>query len=422
MLHGDGVLHASYERVAFGTRQALDVQPREEAEDIRDQPPHGDLWQRIRAGFAMPSIKSPRVARYQAHYLKNPAHLRRVIERSRPYLYFIVDELEKRGMPSEIALLPIIESAYDPQAVSPKRAAGIWQFMPATGREYGLHQDPWYDGRRDVVAASRAALDYLQFLHDMFDDWQLALAAYNWGGGAVQRARTNNAAQSRPTRYGSLKMPNETRNYLPRLQAVKNLIANPALLTLPAVPNEPYFAETKPPGAIDVIKLARLADVPVEQFRSLNPGYRGPVIIQTATRRILLPVDRMDLFEANLERNSEPLLTWQAYTPRRGETLKTIARKFATGVRELREANGLTSSRQNALPGAILVPIVEVESAQDVGDVYAMATLLEATDKHGATRRTISKKKLRARAGKGNPSLANVSVQRSFPEPLVVAE
>jgi membrane-bound lytic murein transglycosylase D len=293
-----------------------------------------------------------------------------VIERSRPYLYFIVGELEKRGMPTEIALLPIIESAYNPQAVSSKRAAGLWQFMPATGRQYGLHQDAWYDGRRDVVAATRAALDYLQFLHDMFDDWELALAAYNWGEGAVLRARADNAARNRPTRYGSLKMPNETRNYLPQLQAVKNLVTSAALLELAALPNEPYFAETKAPQAIDVVKLARLADMPVEQFRSLNPGYTGPVILQTATRKILLPVDRMDLFQANLQRNEEPLLTWQAYTPRRGDTLKKIARKFAISVRELRNANGLSSSQHIRPRHAILVPIRKVNNAQNVGDLY----------------------------------------------------
>jgi len=206
-----------YEIVNFETQPVRDLQPENEAEDLTGGEAYTDLWDRIRAGFGMPLIKSPRVARYEARYLKNPRHLRRVIERSRPFLYFIVGELEKRGMPTEIALLPMIESAYNPHAISPKRAAGLWQFMPATGRRYGLHQDPWYDGRRDVVAATRAALDYLQFLHDMFHDWELALAAYNWGEHAVVRARADNAAHGRPARYGSLKMPNETRNYLLQL-------------------------------------------------------------------------------------------------------------------------------------------------------------------------------------------------------------
>jgi membrane-bound lytic murein transglycosylase D len=242
--------------------------------------------------------------------------------------------------------------------------------MPATGRRYGLHQDPWYDGRRDVVAATRAALDYLQFLHDMFHDWELALAAYNWGEHAVVRARADNAAHGRPTRYGSLKMPNETRNYLPQLQAVKNLIATTAVLQLAALPNEPYFAETRAPEAIDIVKLARLADMPVEQFRSLNPGYRGPVIIQTVTRNILLPVDRMDLFQANLERNGEPLLTWEVYIPRRGETLRKIAHKFATSVSELRTANHLTSSQHLRARQAILVPMGKIKNVPNVGGVY----------------------------------------------------
>jgi len=366
----DGVVHLPDERVNLGMEQARDVEPGTDAEEFTGGEAYTDLWERVRAGFAIPLIKNPRVARYEARYLKNPRHLRRVIERSRPYLYFIVGELEKRGMPTEIALLPIIESAYNPHAVSPKRAAGLWQFMPATGRQYGLHQDPWYDGRCDVVAATRAALDYLQFLHDMFDDWELALAAYNWGEGAVLRARAHNAARNRPIRYRSLKMPNETRNYLPQLQAVKNLIASTALLELAALPNEPYFAETRAPEAIDVVTLARLADMPVDQFRSLNPGYRGPVIIQTATRNILLPVDRMDLFQANLDRNVVPLHTWQVYTPRRGDTLKKIARKFAISVRELRKVNSLSSAQHIRARQAILVPMAKAKNAQNVGDVY----------------------------------------------------
>jgi len=294
----EGVVHPPHENVTFGGQQARDLHSvGPEVDDFRDGEGYTDLWERIRAGFALPSIKSPRVACYEAQYLRSPRHLRRVIERSRPSLYFIVGELERRGMPAEIALLPIIESAYNPQAVSPKRAAGLWQFMPATGRQYGLHRDPWYDGRRDVVAATRAALDYLQFLHYMFDDWELALAAYNWGERAVLRARVKNAARGRPTRYGSLKMPDETRNYLPQLQALKNLIGSSILLELAALPNEPYFAQMKTPEAVDVVKLGRLADMPVEQFRSLNPGYRGPVIIQTTMRSILLPVEKLDCFK-----------------------------------------------------------------------------------------------------------------------------
>jgi len=225
----------------------------------------------------------------------------------------------------------------------------------------------------------------------MFDDWELALAAYNWGERAVLRARANNATRGRPTRYGSLKMPNETRNYLPQLQAVKNLIASSPFLELAALPNEPYFAETKAPGAVDVAKLARLADMPVEQFRSLNPGYRGPVILQTATRKILLPVDRIDLFQANLEKNEEPLLTWQTYTLRRGDTLKKIAREFAISVPELREANSLSSSHHIHARHAILVPMRKVKNTQNTGDLHYLSALLEA-NVHTASRWSTSVK------------------------------
>jgi len=215
-----------------------------------------------------------------------------MVERSQRYLYFIVGELEKRNMPSEIALLPMIESAYNPHAYSRMQAAGIWQFIPATGRKYGLEQTFWYDGRRDVLAATRAALDYLQFLHDMFGDWQLALAAYNWGEGSVQRAIAHNRAQNKVTNYASLKMPNETRNYLPKLQAVKNILSSRKLLGLEpeAIPNEPYFAVVNTPGHMDVVKAAQLADMPVEEFRFLNPAYNRPVMLQSAARPAGRPV------------------------------------------------------------------------------------------------------------------------------------
>jgi membrane-bound lytic murein transglycosylase D len=408
----EGAVPSHYGVIALGRRQACDLQLEAEAEGIRVEPQYTDLWKRMRAGFALPLIKSPRVARYEARYLKSPRNLQRVIERSRPYLYFIIGELERRGMPTEIALLPIIESAYNAQAVSPKRAAGLWQFMPATGRQYGLHQDSGYDGRRDVVAATRAALDYLQFLHGMFGDWELALAAYNWGEYAVRRAQASNAMRSRPTRYGSLKMPNETRNYLPQLQAVKNLVASSALLELPEFPNEPYFAVTKAPESIDVVKLARLADLPVEEFRSLNPGHRGPVIIQAAARNILLPVDRVNLFQANLERNEEPLLTWQAYTTRPGDTLKKIGRKFAITVRELREANGLISSQHIRPRQVMLVPIGKSKSAQDAADVYDMSQLLETTVEYAASRRAVPAKHVVSTAAKDKLSRARTATCR----------
>jgi len=323
------------------------AEPVVEALDAPPTPKYKDLWERMRAGFAMQEVDSPLVARHEAWYLNRPEYVQRMVERSHRYLYFIVEELEKRNMPTEIALLPMIESAYNPQAYSRARASGIWQFIPSTGRKYGLQQNFWYDGRRDVLAATRAALDYLQFLHDTFGDWELALAAYNWGENGVMRAVAKNRARHKPTNYASLPMPKETRNYLPKLQAVKNIVTNPDLLgfELDPMPNQPYFALVKAPGHIDVIKAAQLADMPLEEFRSLNPGYNRPVIIQAAARQIVLPIDKVDEFHANLESNGDPLVTWQTYAPKKGETLEKIAAKFGTSPARLSEVNGLLQLR-----------------------------------------------------------------------------
>lgn len=317
---------------------------------------YGDLWDRVRAGFAMDEIDSALVQRHEAWYLNRPEYFARMVSRSRRYLYHIVEELEKRGMPMEIALLPMIESAYNPVAQSHMRAAGIWQFIPSTGQKYGLTQNWWYDGRRDVLAATDAALDYLQYLHRRFGDWELALAAYNWGEGAVSRAITKNRKAGKSTRYKHLRMPKETRNYLPKLQAVKNIVADPKVvgIDLEPVPNRPYFAVVKAPEHIDVALAARLANVPLEEFRYLNPGHSRAVITPVANRELLVPVDKVDVFNANLQSNDQPLVTWQTYQLKRGETLQSVAAKFDIGIERLREVNGL-SGRRPLRPGAMLL-------------------------------------------------------------------
>ena len=300
--------------------------------DTTEPPGYHDLWERIRAGFKMKEINSPLVQRHEAWYLNRPEYVQRMVDRSRRYLYFIVVELEKRGMPTEIALLPMIESAYNPTAYSRMRASGIWQFIPSTGKKYGLQQTWWYDGRRDVLAATRAALDYLQVLHDTFGSWELALAAYNCGEGSISRAIAKNRAKHKPTDYFSLKVPKETRNYLPKLQAVKNIIADPSLfaLGLDEIPNLPYFVVVKAPPTIDVVMAAKLADMPVEEFRNLNPGHQRPVITPMANRELLVPVDKAELFHSNLESNAQPLVTWQTYQLKQGEKLDTVANKFGS--------------------------------------------------------------------------------------------
>lgn len=331
----------------------------------------GDLWERIRAGYGMREIDSPLVQRHEAWYLNRPEYVERMIARSKRYLFHIVEEVEKRGMPSEIALLPMIESGFNPAAYSHMHAAGMWQFIPSTGRKYGLQQTWWYDGRRDVLEATRAALDYLQYLYDMFDDWQVALAAYNCGEGAMKRAIDRNRRAGLPTDYTSLSLPRETRNYLPKLQAVKNIITEPDLfnLALDSVPNRPYFAVVSVPSQIDVAMAAKLANVPLEEIKSLNPAHYRPVITSKASRQLLVPVDKAELFQANLQNNDQPLVTWQTYQLKRGERLDTVAAKFNTSQERLREVNGLLGNR-SVRPGQVLLVPRDDDSDTKLDETY----------------------------------------------------
>jgi membrane-bound lytic murein transglycosylase D len=344
-----------------------------------------NIWDRIRAGFRMDEIESPLVARHEAWYLNRPDYTQRMIERSRLYLHFIVEEVEKRGMPTEVALLPMIESAYNPNAYSRARASGIWQFIPSTGKRYGLQQDWWYDGRRDVIAATRAALDYLEFLHEEFDDWNLALAAYNWGENGVRRAIQRNKRARKPTTYYSLHMPRETRNYLPKLQAVKNIVTNPSVLSfaLPVIPNQPYFTVVQAADHIDVEIAAQLAEMSVEEFVALNPGYNRPVITSNGNRSLLLPVAKATVFRTNLESYDQPLLSWQTYTIKKGESVESLAKQFDISPARLREINGISAGRP-AYPGrTLLVPMIEDSEASNLADTWDNAEFQSPDDYYG---------------------------------------
>ncbi|MBI3902842.1 MAG: transglycosylase SLT domain-containing protein [Nitrosomonadales bacterium] len=318
-----------------------------------------DLWQRIRNGYAIPSLDSPLIARHEQWYADRPDYVARMTERAQRYLFYIVEEVEKRGMPTEIALLPMIESAYNPTAYSISRASGIWQFIPATGKTYGLQQNWWYDGRRDIVSATRSALDYLQKLHDQFGDWQLALAAYNWGEGSVERAQEHNRRRGLPTDYASLKMPDETRNYVPKLLAVKNIISSPEKfdLALQPIPNQPYFTVVTTTHPIDVKLAAKLAGISQDEFSALNPAHNRPVILQENAETLLLPVDNAETFRANLESYNEPLVSWQAYQSKKGERLDKLAPRFGLSLAKLKSINGLSQRSKLSNGQALLVPL-----------------------------------------------------------------
>ena len=323
------------------------------------QPEYGDLWTRIRQGFVLVDLDTPDVQTAEAWYAARPDYVARMVERSRRYLYYIVGEVQKRGMPTEIALLPMIESAYNPMAYSRSRASGIWQFIPSTGQHFGLKQNWWFDERRDVVAATDSALDYLEKLYGEFGDWYLALAAYNWGEGSVRRAIGANAKRGLPTNYLSLSMPAETRQYVPKLQAVKNIVSDPEMfaLELADIPDAPYFTVVHTTKKMDVKMAAELAEMPLDEFLSLNPQHNRPVIAGGDETTLLLPYDKAELFAAKLELSDQPMVTWQAYKAQSGETLAQIATRFGLSLETLRTVNGI-GARATTVPAghALLVP------------------------------------------------------------------
>jgi membrane-bound lytic murein transglycosylase D len=345
----------------------FDAEREEIKERLRNLPsidrtaPVDDLWQRIRYGFAMSDLDDALVQEKTRYYAARPDYLQRIFDRSRRYLYHIVEEIEKRGLPTELALLPMVESAFNPMAYSRAHASGIWQFIPGTGRRFELEQNWWYDGRRDIVESTNAALDYLEKLYEMHGDWHLALASYNWGENAVARAIAKNQAAGKPTDYASLAMPAETRQYVPKLQALKNIITNPGPfgIDIGPIPNQPYFAAITKLRDIDVQLAARLAEMPVEEFIALNPGFSRPVIRAAVTPRIVLPADRVDVFHGNLEALGEKsLVSWKTYHPRQGETFESIAKKHGITVGQLKEVNGI-APRSKPVPRLLVVPTKE---------------------------------------------------------------
>ena len=339
-----------------------------------------DLFLRIRNGFSMPDISNDLVLSHQQWYLNRPDYLRRMVERSGRYMHHIVEEIDKRGMPMELALLPMVESAYNPMALSRSKASGLWQFIPTTGKHFNLDQDWWKDERRDIVASTAAALDYLQSIYEMHGNWQLALASYNWGEGAVGRAIGKNKAQGLPTDYQSLTMPSETRNYVPKLQALKNIFSSPAImaqLDLPTIPNQPYFATVTNAANIDVKVAAELADMPVQEFVALNPSHNRPVI--KSDTPLVIPSDKLDTFMSNLEaheQSNKPLSLWQAYTMQRGDRLDKIAARFGMTTMNLKAINGIRG-RAKVSPGVTLLVTRQYDDAgaQEVAALTEQQTL-----------------------------------------------
>ena len=322
--------------------------------------PPTDLWQRIRDGFTLEDTDHPRLQRQLDWYVRHPAYMQRVAERATPYMYYVIETVEENNIPSELALLPIVESAFQPFAYSHGRAAGIWQFIPSTGRLYGLQQDWWYDGRRDVYASTQAAVAYLENLSREFDgDWMLALAAYNSGSGTVRKAIRRNKRRGKPTDFWSLDLPRETRAYVPKLLALKKLIADPAAfnLDLPAIPNEPYLAQVQLASQIDLARAAKLADISLDELYRLNPGYNRWATAPDGPHHLLIPRDNVDIFAENLKSlPPEQRIRWVRHRIRTGDTLSTIAVRYNTSITIIKRVNGIRGSRLRA-GHSITIPV-----------------------------------------------------------------
>ncbi len=333
---------------AGASAEAAAAMPGTEQElTLEDGAASHDLWDRIRDGFGITAAPKGRIEAERNWYANHPSYLQRTIERARPYLHLIVEALDERHMPMEIALLPIVESAYQPFAYSHGRAAGIWQFIPGTARHYGLKQNWWYDGRRDILESTRAALDYLQYLHKTFDgDWLLALAAYNSGSGTVRNAIRKNRRHGKPTDFWSLHLPRETQAYVPKLLAISEIIAEPEKfqLSLAPISDEPYLVPVTTGSQIDLALAAELAGLSLDEIYRFNPGFNHWATDPDGPHRLLLPASVAEPFSRKLgEVPAGKRIKWVRHLIREGETLGHIAQRYGTTVAVLKQVNGIGS-------------------------------------------------------------------------------
>jgi len=335
--------------------------------------PTQSIWPRIRSGFQIPTdIEQPALASEIDWFANHPAYIQRVMERADPFLYYILEEADKRDLPTELVLLPIVESAYQPFAYSHGRAAGIWQFIPSTGRIYGLKQNWWYDGRRDIHASTQAALNYLENLNKEFNgDWMLALAAYNSGSGTVRRAIKQNKKRHRPTDFWHLDLPKETRAYVPKLLALKEIISNPELyeVSLRCIPDAPGFKQVETTAQLDLALAAELAEVDLETLYNFNPAFNRWATDPDGPHTLLLPADAAEIFEKNYAQlSADDYLRWERHKIKSGETLSEIAQKYNTSVQHLRKVNDLGNSTIRA-GKYIMIPV-----ASKNGSSYALSS------------------------------------------------
>lgn len=405
----------SAEAAADSATPAEQTALQDDTQDITAQ--YQNIWQRIRAGFAIPNMDGPLVDQAVQWYVSRPDYVARMTERARKYLYYTVQEVQKRGMPTELALLPFIESAYNPDAKSVAHAVGMWQFIPSTGKHYNLKQNLFQDDRRSVLASTNAALDYLQNLYNMFGDWQIALAAYNWGEGSVQRAIAFNKAHNLPVDYQDLRMPAETRNYYPKLQAVKDIISDPGKygITLPDILDHPYFKAVTITRDIDVKLAAKLAGLTLDEFRSLNPAFTKPVILGATNPRILLPYDNATHFAQALQAYNGTLSTWTAYTVKATTAPALLARQLDISEAVLRETNAIPARQLIKAGSTVLIPKADDDGNKNVSAAVAENATLALAPEAPPGRRLV------LRVGKYGDSVERVA-HRYHLSPLQVAQ
>ncbi len=358
-----GKIHNPLQPITSVTKPVLEA--------VEPEPIWQDVWHRIADGYAIPDHDHVRIEQEIKGFLRGNGYLHRVSKRAEPYLYHIVEEIDRRGMPQELALLPIVESAYQPFAYSPSRAAGIWQFIPGTARHYGLKINWWYDGRRDVFAATDAALTYLEDLHDEFDDWLLALAAYNAGEGNVRRAIRRNLKRGKATDFWSLPLPRETQRYVPRLLAVAEIIAAPDQhgISLNPIENSPKLARVDTGSQIDLALVEELSEVPIDTLYMLNPGINQWATDPNGPHKIVLPIDKAEQFELALAQHPKSQrVVWQRHKIRSGETLSHIADKYKTRVSVLKQVNNLRGTTIRA-GRELMIPVAAKSADRYTGSI-----------------------------------------------------
>jgi membrane-bound lytic murein transglycosylase D len=329
--------------------------------------PSDNLWIRIRDGFQMEPMNTP-IEIEQVRWLSaRPDYVHRSMARSSRYMFYIVQEVNARNMPTEIALLPFVESAFVTHAKSSAKAVGLWQFMPATGKDFRLTQNVFRDERRDVLQSTDAALDYLQRLYNQFGSWELALAAYNWGAGNISKAQKRNIAAGLPTDYLSLTMPKETRNYVPKLMAYRQIVLDPQAygIVLPELENHPYFVALDIDSDIDVAVAIKLAEIPEQEFQNLNPSFNKPVILSNANQQILLPFAHAEIFQANLKNYNKPLSSWTAVKITKTESVDQAAKTLGVDVDSMRSVNGIPKGMRIKAGSIVLIP----KTSARAGDV-----------------------------------------------------